>query len=47
MKRHKIILDVDTGSGITPIDIDDGQAIVLALASPEIELLGCTTCGGN
>ena len=34
-------------SGITPIDIDDGQAIVLALASPEIELLGCTTCGGN
>lgn len=36
MKRHKIILDVDTGSGITPTDIDDGPAIVLALASPEI-----------
>ena len=34
-------------SGITPTDIDDGPAIVLALASPEIELLGCTTCGGN
>ena len=47
MEKHKIILDVDTGTGKPICDIDDGIAIALALASPEIELLGCTTCGGN
>ena len=47
MERHKVILDVDTGTGLPVCDIDDGIAIALALASPEIELLGCTTCGGN
>ena len=46
-QRHKIILDVDTGTGIPVRDIDDGLAIALALASPEVELLGCTTCAGN
>lgn len=36
----KIILDVDTG-------IDDAIAIMLSLASDNIELLGITTLGGN
>ena len=47
MKTHKIILDVDTANGMPVRDIDDGLAIAMALASPEIELLGCMTCGGN
>ncbi len=36
----KIILDVDTGA-------DDALAILLAVGSPEVELLGCTTVAGN
>lgn len=40
MDREKIILDVDTGS-------DDAVAIVCAMLSKEIELLGITTVGGN
>jgi len=37
---QKIILDVDTGT-------DDALAIMLAVKSPELELLGCTTVAGN
>ncbi|WP_067931176.1 nucleoside hydrolase [Alicyclobacillus kakegawensis] len=37
---HKVILDVDTG-------VDDALAILYALADPDIELLGITTCFGN
>ena len=40
MEKIKMILDVDTGS-------DDAIAIVAALLSPEIELLGITTVTGN
>ncbi len=40
MKKIPVILDVDTGS-------DDAIAIVAALLSPEIELLGITTVTGN
>jgi purine nucleosidase len=47
MKKHKIILDVDLSNGIPVQDIDDGIALALALTSREIDLLGCTTCGGN
>jgi purine nucleosidase len=36
----KILLDCDPG-------IDDALAILLALASPEVELIGVTTIGGN
>ena len=35
-----IILDVDTG-------IDDALAMAYALNSPELDLLGFTTCFGN
>lgn len=37
---EKIILDCDTGH-------DDAVAILLAVANPEIDLLGVTTVGGN
>jgi len=37
---HKIIIDTDPG-------IDDAQAIALAIAHPDIELLGLTTVFGN
>ena len=35
-----ILLDCDPGH-------DDAMALLLALASPEVELLGVTTVGGN
>lgn len=38
--RHKVVLDVDTG-------IDDALALLLALNSPELEILACTTVAGN
>ncbi len=38
--RTQVILDCDPG-------IDDALAILLALASPEIDLIGITTVGGN
>jgi len=47
MEKHKIILDVDLANGMPVRDIDDGLALAMALAMPEFELLGCTTCGGN
>lgn len=37
---HKIIIDCDPG-------VDDAVAIFLALASPEIQLIGITTVAGN
>lgn len=40
MERRKIILDVDTGS-------DDAIAIATALLSPELDVLGICTVGGN
>ncbi len=40
MAKQKIILDVDTG-------VDDALAILYALASPNLEVLGITTCFGN
>ncbi|XP_056287450.1 inosine-uridine preferring nucleoside hydrolase-like [Pseudoliparis swirei] len=38
--KKKVILDVDTG-------VDDAQAIMLALADPDVEILGITCCHGN
>lgn len=47
MKKHKIILDIDNAFTIPSQDTDDAMALALALTSPEIELLGITTCAGN
>lgn len=47
VKHHKIILDIDNGLGLPVTDTDDALALALALTSPEIELLGVTTCAGN
>lgn len=40
MMKKKLILDVDTG-------VDDAQAIMVALAAPNVEILGITCCHGN
>ena len=40
MKRHPIIIDVDTG-------FDDAFAVLFAAMSPEVELLGITCVDGN
>jgi purine nucleosidase len=40
MTRQRVILDVDTG-------VDDALGIILALRSPELEVLGITTVSGN
>jgi inosine-uridine nucleoside N-ribohydrolase len=41
-ERVRIILDTDIGG-----DVDDAFALALALASPEIDLVGVTTCGAG
>ncbi|XP_070813981.1 nucleoside hydrolase-like [Chaetodon trifascialis] len=38
--KKKLILDVDTG-------VDDAQGIMVALAAPDVEILGITCCYGN
>lgn len=38
--KKKLFLDVDTG-------VDDAQAIMMALAAPDVEILGITCCHGN
>lgn len=38
--KKKLIMDVDTG-------VDDAQAIMMALADPNVEILGITCCNGN
>jgi len=43
----KIILDTDPGVGIPGTDADDPIAILLALAHPDLQLLGITTTFGN
>ncbi|MGL5311845.1 MAG: nucleoside hydrolase [Peptostreptococcaceae bacterium] len=40
MQKRKVIIDCDPG-------IDDSLAILLALNSPELEVLGITVCSGN
>jgi purine nucleosidase len=41
-ERVPILLDTDIGS-----DVDDAFAVALALAHPDIELVGVTTCGAG
>jgi len=43
----KIILDTDPGIGALGADIDDGLAIIMALNSDKIEMLGMTIVNGN
>lgn len=43
----RVIIDCDPGNGIPAADIDDGLAIGLALASPEVELEAITVVAGN
>lgn len=43
----RLILDTDPGIGAPGADIDDGFAILLTLASPELDLLGLTIVNGN
>ncbi len=40
MARRQVLLDVDTG-------VDDALALMLALRSPELEVVGITTVSGN
>lgn len=40
MKKRKVIIDCDPG-------IDDSLAILLAINSPELEVVGITICSGN
>lgn len=40
MSKHKVIIDADPG-------VDDAAAILIALASPEIEVLGLSIVAGN
>ncbi|MGD9332205.1 MAG: nucleoside hydrolase [Desulfobacterales bacterium] len=44
---QKVILDIDNALTIPAQDTDDALALALALVSPELEVLGCTTCAGN
>jgi purine nucleosidase len=44
---QKIILDIDNALTLPAQDTDDALALALALVSPELELLGITTCAGN
>jgi purine nucleosidase len=44
---QKVILDIDNALTIPAQDTDDALALALALVSPELDVLGCTTCAGN
>ncbi len=44
---RRVVLDTDLGMGNPGSDIDDGFALALALADPEITLELVTTVGGN
>lgn len=44
---QKIIVDIDNALTIPAQDTDDALALALALVSPELEVLGCTTSAGN
>ena len=44
---QKIILDIDNALTLPAQDTDDALALALSLVSPEVELVGITTCAGN
>ena len=43
----RLIIDCDPGLGVPGADVDDNLAVLLALASPEVELLGVSITFGN
>ncbi len=45
--KIKVIIDTDTAMGYVGHDVDDGLMLILALNSPELEILGVTTAWGN
>ncbi|MHA2116901.1 MAG: nucleoside hydrolase [Candidatus Thorarchaeota archaeon] len=45
--KKKVIIDSDPAIGVEKRDIDDGLAILLLLASPEVDLQGITVTSGN
>jgi purine nucleosidase len=42
-----VLLDVDNAMPVPVADVDDAVALALALASPDIELVGVSACAGN
>lgn len=47
MQKTKVIIDTDTGLGTKEADFDDGVALLLALNSPQIDVIGISTVHGN
>jgi purine nucleosidase len=47
MAQTKIILDIDNALTLPVQDTDDAIALALAMVSPELDLMGITTCAGN
>ncbi len=45
--KIKVIIDMDIAMGYKGHDVDDGLMILIALNSPELEILGITTSWGN
>jgi purine nucleosidase len=45
--RLPVIIDTDVAMGYPGHDVDDGLVLMLALNSPELEILGITTAWGN
>jgi purine nucleosidase len=43
----KVILDIDNALTLPIQDTDDAIALTLALVSPELDVVGITTCAGN
>ncbi|MBR9814122.1 nucleoside hydrolase [bacterium] len=43
----RLIIDCDPGLGVPGADVDDNLAVLLALGSPEVELIGVTVTFGN
>lgn len=47
IKNMRLIIDCDPGNGIAGANVDDGLALSLAIAAPEISLELITTVAGN
>jgi inosine-uridine nucleoside N-ribohydrolase len=46
-ERIKVIIDTDVAMGYPRHDVDDGLLLLIALNSPELEILGVTASWGN